>query len=95
MLSSKLACASTMAGLVWMASPAMGSRCPVQDREHPTIKRHPIQVLVEQPMDLSFYVPENTVYTIDEGCLLEVTGAPTTIVTRVTKTETMCTMVDE
>lgn len=84
-----------LAALPWLAAaPAEASSCPHNELED-IPKVYPVEVVVEKPIDVNIYCPENTLLVIDDGLALDVTDAPTTVITRLTKTTTICTTVQQ
>lgn len=79
-------------GFAALVVPAVASLCA---DDSSIVKIQPVQVVLEQPFDVSAYVEDNCVFTVDDGVEVEVTNAPTTLVTQVTKTVSFCTTVEE
>lgn len=79
-------------GLASLASFAAASQCPAQDD---TIIIQPIQVVIEKPYHVSAYVEQNGVFAVADGLTVNVDNAPTTLVTELTQTSTLCTTVEE
>lgn len=83
-----------VATLPWLATTAVAESCG-SGQEETVTKVHPVQVVIVQPVDISAYVPENTLFVVDDELAVSITDAPTTLITQLTKTSTLYTSVKE